>query len=84
MEAPVSSNIDNRLSRRRPHTHPAGEEMSIPELRNHLVKYHGWSIGQILQRGDVDGGGYMKQFHENEHATSHLDPRGYSATAEDS
>jgi hypothetical protein len=78
------SRINNNLSRRVAHNHPAGEEMSLSDLRNHLVKYHGWTIGQILQRGTLDEGAYMRQFHRNEHDTSHLDPPGYGVTAEES
>lgn len=70
----MSEKIDNRLARREPHEHPAGEEYSDAELRNHMVRYHGWTLGMMQQRGWIEDGSYVRASHANEHKTGHLDP----------
>ncbi len=62
--------ITRDISRERPHSHEAGEpEMSLEELRQHLVYYHGWSIGQLMMSRcqGPEGEGYMRQWHKNDH-----------------
>lgn len=70
----MSRPIDNHLARKQAHEHPAGEVMDNRELLSHLVKYHGWSLEMVRQRGYREDGGYAEGFHRNLHATASLDP----------
>lgn len=71
----MSKKIDNRLARNVPHTHSASElPYSDAELRNHLISYHGWTVGQVKQRGWSEDGAYIRGYHANAHETAHLDP----------
>lgn len=68
--------INNRISRSRAHEHEARElaGYSDDELRDHLVAYHGWSLGMMRQRGWIEEGSYARSWHAHAHATGHLDP----------
>lgn len=68
------SEINNQITSSIPHAHPADEmPYSDIELRDHMVKYHGWTLGMIKQRGWTDNGDYIRAFHNSAHQTAHLD-----------
>jgi hypothetical protein len=65
--------LDNSLTGRTEHEHAASEMTSDSELRNHMVKHHGWTLNMIHQRG-YRAGGYLREFHRVLHVTAHLGP----------
>jgi hypothetical protein len=70
----MSKKIDNHLARAVPHTHPADEQYRAGELRNHMIKYHGWTVGMVRQKGWAEDGAYIRRYHQGAHQTAHLDP----------